>query len=331
MRVGLIALLGCLGCDRVFGLDRPDVPPLVLDAAPCRGPGEKIVLPLVADTYLDPGDNAPHGDSSIVRVGDGRTALLRFAAGGNALQELALKLTNATSAVECGSGNACASCSAGTAGELAVHLMRPDWDEATATQVQRTETEPWTTPGAAGTESSAALCSVKTFDGFDLSCKFMFAATDLAAEWTGDLSVQIRAVATASGVFGSRDGLDLCDQTPVARAIATCRAVATCGNNVTDDGEGCDDGNTSNGDGCSDGCALETLMPICGNGRLETGESCDDTNTTPGDGCAANCTIEPVCGNHVVDPGEACDDGNAVDNDACRNNCSCGAGQCQPS
>jgi cysteine-rich repeat protein len=44
---------------------------------------------------------------------------------------------------------------------------------------------------------------------------------------------------------------------------------------------------------------------VCGNALLEEGEACDDANTTNADGCEANCTL-PVCNNGIVDPGEVC-------------------------
>ncbi len=326
MRGALFALLGCLGCDRVLGLDDRVPPPRpVPSAPPCLGPGEKLVLPLVADTYLDPADETPRGDSSVVHVGDGRTALFRFAVGANALQELSVTLLHADAALACGSGDVCTSCTPGIEGELVMHLMRPDWDEATATYVQRTQSEPWTTPGAAGVDRSAALCTTTSFDGIDASCKLTFAPTDVA--WPGDISVQIRAQATATGVFGSREGVARCE-TPVARAIATCRRVASCGNGVIDTGEGCDDGNLIPGDTCSDACTVETTMPVCGNGSIETGEQCDDGDTTPGDGCSATCTIEPRCGNGQVENNEECDDGNLNNFDLCTNACECYGPQC---
>jgi cysteine-rich repeat protein len=49
--------------------------------------------------------------------------------------------------------------------------------------------------------------------------------------------------------------------------------------------------------------------PVCGNNITEQGEECDDGNVINGDGCSENCTIENVglCGNDVVDAGEECD------------------------
>ncbi len=96
---------------------------------------------------------------------------------------------------------------------------------------------------------------------------------------------------------------------------ANCRY--TCGNNVKEAWEECDDGNRSNGDGCNSVCRRE----YCGDGILQSalGEQCDDGNMLNGDGCSSTCKRE--CGNGVVDPGEQCDDGNTNDRDACRNSC----------
>ncbi|MEO0460186.1 MAG: DUF4215 domain-containing protein [Myxococcota bacterium] len=96
----------------------------------------------------------------------------------------------------------------------------------------------------------------------------------------------------------------------------TCEPVNTCGNNVEETGEACDDGNTAAGDGCNASCAIEdggactanddcasglcsplsggtcVAADACGNGVLESGEGCDDGNTTAGDGCSVTCGIE---------------------------------------
>jgi cysteine-rich repeat protein len=96
--------------------------------------------------------------------------------------------------------------------------------------------------------------------------------------------------------------------------------VISCGNNVLDAGEECDDNNTVNGDGCSSVCEVEVpgsvgddpvvddsgdcfegvcsdqekgdpvVSAVCGNGEIEVGEDCDDGNENETDGCLANCT-----------------------------------------
>ncbi len=67
-------------------------------------------------------------------------------------------------------------------------------------------------------------------------------------------------------------------------------APVDCGNEIVDENEACDDGNTQAGDGCNAICELEA----CGDGTKNNGqaEECDDGNTLPGDGCDATCQIE---------------------------------------
>ncbi|QSQ21630.1 DUF4215 domain-containing protein [Pyxidicoccus parkwayensis] len=68
--------------------------------------------------------------------------------------------------------------------------------------------------------------------------------------------------------------------------------VATCGNRILDRGEECDDGVNDGGYGqCARGCVWG---PRCGDGinQSEDGEECDDGNTTSKDGCSATCKVE---------------------------------------
>jgi cysteine-rich repeat protein len=44
---------------------------------------------------------------------------------------------------------------------------------------------------------------------------------------------------------------------------------------------------------------------VCGNNRTEEGEACDDGNNLDADGCEADCSL-PACQNGIRDPGEAC-------------------------
>jgi cysteine-rich repeat protein len=85
----------------------------------------------------------------------------------------------------------------------------------------------------------------------------------------------------------------------------------TCGNNVTEAPEECDDGDLDSGDGCDANCTVTA----CGNGIVTAGEQCDDGGTAPGDCCGATCQLEA--------PGSACDDG-----DACTHDDACTAGAC---
>jgi fibro-slime domain-containing protein len=72
----------------------------------------------------------------------------------------------------------------------------------------------------------------------------------------------------------------------------------TCGDNMKEGAESCDDGNKLPYDGCSDTCMAEPhctpgagCTSSCGDG-LVIGEECDDGNVLPGDGCSADCHKE---------------------------------------
>lgn len=60
---------------------------------------------------------------------------------------------------------------------------------------------------------------------------------------------------------------------------------------------------------------------LCGNGTIDAdqGEVCDDWNTSSGDGCSADCRSNETCGNAIRDLGknEACDDGNTTTETSC--------------
>lgn len=86
--------------------------------------------------------------------------------------------------------------------------------------------------------------------------------------------------------------------TIVAAAIGVC---PTCGNNVIEEGETCDDGNTAGCDGCSFSCRIQ----LCDDGNTCTEDSCDPT---------FGCRYQPVTN------GVACNDGlNCTSGDACLN------------
>jgi cysteine-rich repeat protein len=136
--------------------------------------------------------------------------------------------------------------------------------------------------------------------------------------------------------------------TTIALARATFIAAQSCGDNVVDPGEQCDDGNLLDGDGCDFNCTLTACgngilttgevcddgnfdnndectnvcrINVCGDGFARTGlEVCDDGNLDDGDGCDSSCTPSG-CGNGVITAGEACDDGNFSNQDSCTNEC----------
>jgi len=126
-----------------------------------------------------------------------------------------------------------------------------------------------------------------------------------------------------------------------------------CGNNMHDNGEECDDGNTLDAqnsptmqsDGCTRLCQIEAGWkcpevgkcepPTCGDGILAASEACDDKNKSDGDGCSKDCkSIDdkfecrvpgkrcvPKCGDGHRVGSESCDDGNTMDGDGCSSLC----------
>ena len=103
---------------------------------------------------------------------------------------------------------------------------------------------------------------------------------------------------------------------------ASCMAAKTpaCGDAVVDDGEQCDDGNTTDGDCCSSTCQLEppgaqtcddgrycTVDYACGGGGcLAIPRDCDDANPCTYDYCDE---LANTCGHAGVSSFTACDDG----------------------
>jgi len=99
--------------------------------------------------------------------------------------------------------------------------------------------------------------------------------------------------------------------------------VIACSNGVVDEGEECDDSNTTNGDGCSSSCTVETdydcgtaspsvctlVTSSCGNGLRTSTESCDNGAVGPISGCTAAC---------VVAVGFTCTGGSTSSPDTCR-------------
>ena|SRR3989344_3110895 len=92
---------------------------------------------------------------------------------------------------------------------------------------------------------------------------------------------------TACGVSVCADSFDNDGDTFVDINETSCLAVV-CGNNITEQGEECDDGNQNNFDSCRNTCTL----PFCGDNLQDAGEECDDGNTNDGDGCDEVCQLE---------------------------------------
>ncbi len=59
-------------------------------------------------------------------------------------------------------------------------------------------------------------------------------------------------------------------------------------------------------------CMATRYIPICGNNVIDNGEKCDDGNTVSGDGCSATCTIESASIKIVKDDNDNHDDTQSV-------------------
>ena len=144
---------------------------------------------------------------------------------------------------------------------------------------------------------------------------------------------------------GTDNGNDACPYGEVSCEVCNGACQITngqprvCGDGIRDEGhESCDDGNAIDNDGCSADCVSDT----CGDEVVDEGEDCDDGNTTTetcvyGESscvvCASNCTEQSgdtlLCGDGVPQADEQCDDGNDDDTDVCLSTCleaTCGDG-----
>lgn len=296
---GALAVVALAGCDAVFGLAEPgDAGASAVDggvsggpdaplppAGRCTQPGQEILLPVVADTYLR-ADYVAHGGEPVAYVAGGTAMLVRFDPGNDVFDQITLALDQADQSTACGVGGGCGPCPVPVRGQLNLYYVRPDWDEATATSAQRGAGLPWAAPGAGGTDRSMQVATV-LFSGGTVSVPV--SPTSTPDGWPAGLSLLVESDATTAATFATREAAPTCGTAQPPRATGRC-ASGLCGNDVMEPGESCDDGNVTAGDGCSEACQLEAT---CGNGITEVGEQCDDGNNTSSDGCA-NCMLEPV-------------------------------------
>lgn len=157
-------------------------------------------------------------------------------------------------------------------------------------------------------------------------------ATMYAANGTEIEVTSPRTVYATGDYGGARQAVQILMPVPApwSGGFAPPPAASNCGNGIVDDGETCDDSNTTGGDGCSAACLLELPPPpVCGDGFTEAPEECDDGNTAGNDGCSAICESEPLtfCGDGTTQNpngnggAEQCDDGNTASGDGCSSTC----------
>ncbi len=129
-----------------------------------------------------------------------------------------------------------------------------------------------------------------------------FAPPQLIDPVNGDLHVAATSPAVDAGDPGFVPATGETDIDGAPRVIAARVDIGadelSCGNNVLEAGEQCDDGNLVDGDGCDSNCTLTA----CGNGITtpSSGEQCDDGGSVAGDCCDPLCAFEAV--------GSSCDD-----------------------
>jgi cysteine-rich repeat protein len=98
----------------------------------------------------------------------------------------------------------------------------------------------------------------------------------------GNDEAKLAGNAGASGDGGSSGSAD--------QGSGAAAGESSCGDEITQSGEECDDGNDSNTDTCTNACTAAR----CGDGFMQGAEKCDDGNTQAGDGCSADCKREAI-------------------------------------
>ena len=95
------------------------------------------------------------------------------------------------------------------------------------------------------------------FDG-NIEITYTLSGDDVEKIVSGEIESKITNIAGGGGGEGSSGvGDDL---------NSTISPSGTCGNNIIESGEECDDGNTLNGDGCSSTCDIGTVESFCSDG-----------------------------------------------------------------
>jgi len=222
-------LLVTAGCDQVFGLaERQPTPIDGPPVASCGVAGERIELPLLADTYLDL--TARHGTDPVLELSNSpQTILLLLAFGDLApmISTVQVDLTSIQAAGACGpGGGTCFSC-VSAPGMISVYWMQPDWDEGVVDQQLRKAGVRWETAGATGSTDRSEPIAVVTQATTDLTASLPFDAGSLRAEWPHDvLGIQlVGAPGPSAGTYASKESADnTCDPSrPSPRVTVTCK------------------------------------------------------------------------------------------------------------
>lgn len=286
-----MAALASTGCHLVFGADpgSPGGEDAATDAATmvprCTTDGERVELPVVADTVLDGTmEQTSHGREPVLRLDPQRTVLLRVEKGGTTLRAIEILLPVPETAPGCSTGGAsCEACVPLTFSGASITFIPSDWSEADATYLLRAEGQPWSSPGARG-EDVAHACDATADGPARMACAGQMVRS---LSLPDHLTLAIRAGSGTYATLPSREGVAECDVERV-QVTGICRIGAdACGNRAIDLNEECDDGNPIEGDGCDSNCTVTA----CGNGIRTSGEQCDDGNSENDDGCSTSCRI----------------------------------------
>ncbi len=181
-------------------------------------------------------------------------------------------------------------------------------------------------------------------DGCDNTCSFVCVAGDPKRDHCDDGNA-CNGTETCGTDHACTSGTPLNDGdscgTDMVCVNGNCIS-ASCGDALVQNGEECDDGNSTPGDGCENDCKFSCLSTdtardcsALGGDECAGAQTCNDTthmcegtplaDNTPCNNntgyCKSGVCATGVCGNSQVEPGEDCDDGNTVETDGCTSQC----------